>query len=534
MKKVKRVLLVLAALSLSLSLSAAKDNVLHIAKDTDIRSLDPNIATDGLSFEVMETFLDSLVDYDANGSIIPRLATSWEPSPDGLVWTFHLRKDAKWSNGDPVTANDFVFAWRRLASPELASDYNFMVTTADIVNAQDVIDGKKPLDALGVKAADDYTLVVTLANPVPYFIQLMTFAVFNPLNEKFVTAKGSDFAQSIDGLLSCGPFKLTQWTPGSGWKVEKNPDYYDAKSIKIDGIDFTLSSDYQASALLFENGQVDITKISASLVDQYQSNKAFTQLPDGYLWYLSFNNEIYPALANENLRLAFAWAIDRDNITQNIMKDGSHSAYYLIPIGLASHKGKDFRDGGPTYFGYDVAKAKEYLEKAKKELKTDSFTFEFLIEDSEESKNNAAQIQADLADIGVTLNIVSVPKSERLSRMNKSRKAYEIGLTRWGPDYADPCTYLGDNFSPLVDYRITFWNNKEYNDAVADIVPGGKLSTDPDARWQRMYEAEKIFLEHAIFVPVWQSGKTELISPRVHGIEDHVVGSTVYRNVTLD
>ncbi|MDR1794219.1 MAG: peptide ABC transporter substrate-binding protein [Erysipelotrichaceae bacterium] len=512
-----------------------KDNILHVAKDTDIRSLDTNVATDGLSFEVIETFTDSLLDYDAAGNLIPRLAESWSVSEDGLTWTFNLRKDATWSNGDPVTAHDFVFSWRRLASPDLASDYNYMVSTADIVNAAGVMDGSLPLEDLGVEAVDDYTLVVHLAHSVPYFDQLMTFPVFNPLNEAFVTAQGDNYALSVDALLSCGPFILTEWTPGSGWKVTKNPDYYDADSIKIDGIDFILSSDYQASALLFENGQVDITKLSASLVDQYSSNPAFQQVPDGYLWYLSLNFEIHPELRNVNLRLAMAWAIDRDNITQNIMKDGSYSAYYMIPIGLATGPdGKDFRDGGPTYYGYDLEKAKEYLELAKAELGVDSFTFEFLIEDSEEAKNNAAQIQADLAEIGITLEIVSVPKSERLSRMNKSQKDFQIGMTRWGPDYADPNTYLGDNFSAANSYLIEFWNNADYNACVADIVPGGALSTDVAARWDRMYECEAILMAEVPIIPIWQSGISELVSTRVHGLEQHVVGLTSYRNITLD
>lgn len=539
MRRLSRLSILLIAVALTFSAcspttSDSGSKILRIAKDTDIKTLDTSLATDGLSFDVIEQFTDGLLDYDKDGTLIPRIATALpEVSADGLTYTFTLREDAKWSNGDPVTANDFVFSWRRLADPATASEYNYMVQTAGILNADEVVAGTLPTTDLGVKADGDYKLVVTLSAPVPYFNQLMAFPVFNPLNEAFVTEKGDQYALSVDNVLSNGPFVLTSWTPGSGWELKKNEDYYDADSVEIDGLSFTVNSDYQSSVLQFENGELDVTKISSDLVSKYKDADTYVQVKLGYVWFLKFNVAKNEQLQNANLRLAIATALDRDNITQNIMKDGSQSATYIIPEGLASYEGNDFRKDVDAYLAYNVDTAKAYLEKAKTELGVTSFTFELLTEDSAEAKNNAAQIKSDLEEVGITVEITSIPKPERLERMNNTNMNYEIGLTRWGPDYADPFTYLGDNLSAANDNQIKAWNNATYNALVDSIAPGGSLSTDADARWEAMKEAESVLLSEAIIAPIWQSGESMLVSTKVTGIEIHVVGATAYRNVKI-
>ncbi|AMC92619.1 hypothetical protein AOC36_00995 [Erysipelothrix larvae] len=542
MHQFKKILISTLALLLVLAGCSGGDTntgkVLRVAKDTDIRTLDTSVATDGLSFEVIEQFTDGLLDYDAAGTIIPRAAKELPTvSDDGLTYTFTLRDDIYWYTSDgeeyaPVTAHDFVFAWRRLVDPATASDYNYMITTAQIVNSEQVYSGDLPTTELGVEATDDKTLVVHLENAVPFFEQLMAFPAFNPLNEKFVTEKGDQYALSVENLLSNGPFIFTEWTKSSSWKLTKNEKYYDAANVNIDGIAYTLSADYQSSALQFDSGTIDVTKISASLVDQYKDTEAFKQVPIGYVWYIAFNLAKVEMLENTDLRLAIAYALDRSNITDNIMKDGSLPAEYIVPVGLASLNGKDFRDGIDPFLAYNVATAKEHIEKAKAALGVDKFEFELLIEDSEESKTNAAQIKADLEEIGVTVNITSIPKSERLERMQDATLDYELGLTRWGPDYSDPFTYLGDNFG-LHKEQIIAWNNAEYNALIESVSPVGSLALQPNERWEAMKDAEEVFLNNAIVAPVWQSGEAMLINPKVTGIEIHVVGSTAYRNVKI-
>ena len=537
-KLLTRILLIALSLLLFVGCSGNGGNqtsgskILKVAKDTDIISLDTSIATDGLSFEVLETFSDGLVDYDADGVIIPRTALEWSVNDAGNVFTFKLREDAKWSNGDPVTAHDFVFSWRRTVNPATASEYAVIIIDSGIANAAKVNEGKLPIEDLGVKALDDYTLEVTLEGTVPYFLQMMTFGTFNPLNEAFVTAQGANYATSPETLLSNGPFILTAWNKGNSWTLSKNESYYDADKVKIDGIEYVLRQDYATSTLEFDSGSVHVTKISSDLITKYESNPAFNIQPIGYVWYMA-PNQTKAEFKNANLRLALAYAIDSEHIVKDIMKDGSLAADYMVPSGLATGPdGKDFRETAPKYLTYDIEKAKEHWEKAKQELGVTTMTFSLLIEDSEESKTNAEQIQSDLSQLeGLTITIETVIKSVRLDRMRA--KDYDLGLTRWGPDYADPFTYLGTLFPTGSNYNYAAYSNAEYDALVAKTAPGGEYATDAVKRWQAFVDAEAILLNEAGVVPIWQSGEAILINPNVQGIEYHVVGHTSYRNVTI-
>jgi len=511
----------------------SSSNVLRVAKDTDIISLDTSIATDGLSFEVIETFTDGLVDYDKDGNIIPTIALEWSMNDAGNVYTFKLREDAKWANGDPVTAHDFVYSWRRTVNPTTGSEYWVIIADAGIVNAAAINSGEVAKEELGVKAIDDYTLEVTLTDAVPYFMQMMTFSTFNPLNEAFVESKGASYATSPDTLLSNGPFELKTWNKGNSWSVVKRDDYYAADDIKIDGIDYVIRQDYATSTLEFDSGKIDVTKISSDLITKYANHEAFTTLPLGYLWYIPPNLNV-PELSNMNLRLALAYAIDRSHIVNDIMKDGSLAGEYAVPVGLATGPdGKDFRDTADRYLSYDLDVAKDYWEKAKSELGIDTLELSLLIEDSAESKTNAEQIQSDLQQLdGLTIKLETVIKSVRLDRMRA--KDYQLALTRWGPDYADPYTYLGTLWTSTANYNYGDWFNDEYDAIIAKTAPGGEFVTNPEKRWEAFKQAEAIIMGEAGIIPVWQSGEAMLINPRVSGIEIHVVGINSYRNVVID
>lgn len=524
-------LLVLSGCS-SKNSSGTSSNVLRIARDTDIKTLDGSLATDGMSFEVLKAFTEGLVDYDKDGVVIPRLAKSWDVSEDGLKYTFNLRDDAKWSNGDAVTAQDFVYSWQRTVDPNTKADYAMIIADAGIKNAAEITAGNVPVDELGVKALDDHTLELTLSATVPYLMELLTFPTFHPMNQKFVESKGDSYAKSKDDLVSNGPFVLTEWTPGNSWKLSKNEDYYDADSIKIDGIDYKVLSDYQTAALEFDKGNLDKTKISSELVSRYNTNDAYTKQPLGYLWFIAPNND-NPDLQNKDLRLALAYAIDRKHIVDDIMGDGSLAAEFIVPVGLATGPdGKDFRDSSDTFLAYDKAKAQAHLDAAKSALGKSDFKFELLIEDSQESKTNAEAIQADLNELdGLNIEITTVPKKDRLDRMKASN--FELGLTRWGPDYADPYTFMGSLFVTGTPYNYQNYSNADYDALIAKTAPGGDLSTDAEARWQAFKDAEKLLLDEAGVIPIWQSSDALLINPKVSGIELHVVGMPSFRNVVI-
>ena len=514
--------------------SESSGKVLKVAKDVELASMDQHIATDGLSFEVIAATIEGLYTLDADGNAIPAIAESYDLSEDGLTYTFHLREDAKWSNGDSVTANDFVYAWRRLVNPNTASEYAFIMDVAGVKNAAAINAGEASLEELGVKAVDDYTLEVSLDLPVPYFLQLMTFPPFYPLNEAFVTEKGTDYAQSPEGLLANGPFKMTEWTQGHSFKVEKNDAYYDKDNVNLDAIEYKIMKDAQTAALEFDSGNMDIVRLSGEIVDLYKDNEAFTLIHEGYLWYIAPNEEV-EELQNVNLRQALGRAVNKDQLTETVLNDGSTVADFIVPVSLATGPdGKDFRETSDVYMTYDVAKAQEYWEKAKQELGIDSLTLELLFEDTDAMKKCAEFIQSELQKNlpGLTIELKSQPKKNRLELMRAGD--YQLGLTRWGPDYADPTTYL-DMFITGSSNNYPNYSSADY-DALMERIDKGDLVYDVEARWEAMKEAEQLLIEtDAAALPMYQQGNTYLINQKVSGIETHSVGVPfIYKNATIE
>ena len=514
--------------------SESSGKVLKVAKDVELASMDQHIATDGLSFEVIAATIEGLYTLDADGNAIPAIAESYDLSEDGLTYTFHLREDAKWSNGDAVTANDFVYAWRRLVNPNTASEYAFIMDVAGVKNAAAINAGEASLEELGVKAVDDYTLEVSLDLPVPYFLQLMTFPSFYPLNEAIVTEKGTDYAQSPEGLLANGPFKMTEWTQGHSFKVEKNDAYYDKDNVNLDGIEYKIMKDAQTAALEFDSGNMDIVRLSGEIVDLYKDNEAFTLIHEGYLWYIAPNEEV-EELQNVNLRQALGRAVNKDQLTETVLIDGSTVADFIVPVSLATGPdGKDFRETSDVYMTYDVAKAQEYWEKAKQELGIDSLTLELLFEDTDAMKKCAEFIQSELQNNlpGLTIELKSQPKKNRLELMRAGD--YQLGLTRWGPDYADPTTYL-DMFITGSSNNYPNYSSADY-DALMERIDKGDLVYDVEARWEAMKEAEQLLIAtDAAALPMYQQGNTYLINQKVSGIETHSVGVPfIYKNATIE
>ena len=506
---------------------------LRIAKDVELASMDHHEASDGLSLEMAAATIEGLYSVDAAGTPIPAIAESYEISEDGLNYTFHLRKDAKWSNGEPVTAKDFVFAWRRLVDPAIASEYSFIMDIASVKNATKIIDGELTTDELGVKAVDDNTLAVNLEVQVPYFVNLVSFPSFFPMNEKFVTEKGDQYAMTPEDLLANGPFKMVEWNRGYGFKLDKNPDYYDAANVKIDGLDVRIMKDNQTAALKFDKNELDLVKLSAELVDKYQSSEALIRVPAGYLWYMApnFENEIF---SNLNARKALSHAVNKQYIVDNIMNDGSIAADFLVPVGLATGPdAKDFRATSDSYTKYDKEMALEYWNKAKSELKLDKMEIEIVFDDFESNKKIAEFIQSELQTNlpGLEVMLKAQPKKNRLSLMRSGE--YDLGLTRWGPDFADPLTYLG-MFESGNPTNYPQYSKEAYDKIIFDVSKG-ELASQPEARWEMMKTAEKLLVEEdAAVAPLYQRGYTFLQNPKVKGVEPHAVGVGIYKNVTIE
>lgn len=542
MKNINKVFVLLIAVLVIAGCSPKTDepgdgkNVLIVAKSSDVISLDTHVGTDGVSFEVVKTFTEGLVEYDAQGNLIPGVAKTWEVSDDGKVYTFNLNEDAMWSNGTKVTAADFVFGFQRLADPEMLNQYGYLVSSMKIVNADEVIAGTLPLSDLGVEAVDDNTFVVTLNDAVPYFLQLMTFPSFHPMNEEFLNSVGDAYATAPDKLISNGAFVLTEWLQGSLIKLEKNDKYWDKENVALDGIEFQIFKDYQSAALEFESGNIDVTAITSNIVDRYKSNAGYTEVKLGYTWFIS-PNQLDKTMANKNLRLALAHAFDRDHIANNLLGDGSIVATGIVSSGLVTGPdGKDFREASGVYQKFDVAKAQAYWSDAKAELGVDALTVELLVGSPETDTGlpvGAAEFLKSEFETnlpGLTVEIKTTIKSDRLDLMNAGD--YQLGITRWGPDFADPLTFLKDLFETGSTYNYPNFSNAEYDAMLAEVAPGGALASNLDARWEKMIETEALLLNEAGVIPAWQTGSAMLIAPGVTGIEYHVVGMPRYKNAT--
>ena len=385
-------------------------------------------------------------------------------------------------------------------------------------------------------AVDDKTLEVQLNVPVSYFLSLMYFPTFYPVNEAFYNTCADTFGTSPETVLSNGAFVLTDYQPAAtAFAMEKNPDYYDADKIALDGLAYQVIKDSQQALMSYQTGTLDITLLNGEQVDQVKDDPEFTSVGAGYLWYISPNIDAVPDLANLNLRKAMTFALDRDAITGDVLKDGSTPAYTAVPAQFATGPdGSDF-SADQTKFAddcaYDPEKAKELFETAKAELGKDTFTFDMVV-DADDAPQKVAQVvkeQLETTLEGLTINLTVEPKKQRVQDMQDGTS--ELGLTRWGPDYADPMTYLGMWVTGNSN-NYGLWSDADY-DAIIDECTTGDLCTDPEGRWAALYEAEQIVLEQAVIFPLYGQCNAEMISSAVKGVERHPCAlNRVYKNTT--
>ena len=550
MKKLLSLLLVVAVLaSCAVTVAFAdSDAYLGVMLTTNVMSLDTNLATDGESFEVIANCIDGLTQMDADGAAVPAIAESYDVSEDGTVYTFHLR-DAKWANGADVTAYDFEFAWKRIAQE--AGEYAYLLDSSVgcVKNADAIIyEGADP-DTLGVEAVDAKTFVVTLEVPVSFFPSLMYFPTFYPINEEFYNSlEAGTYGTSPETFLSNGAFVLENYTPGTAsLSLKRNETYWDADNVKLAGIKYQVIQNSGEALDAFNKGELNMVTVSGNQVAAAENDPKLAEnlsvTGAGYMWYLSFsqteNNAQGGMLANKNLRLAISNVIDRYNLVDNYVMDGSLATFTAVPpqFAASSTTGEDFSADQDLFLDvcdYNPEAAAEYYALAKEELGQDEFTFT-MIYGSNEGNEIALVAQAIKEDIaaeldGMTINLQPMTKSERLDKMQNDN--YDIALTRWGPDYADPMTYLGmwitDNSN-----NYGFWSNAEYDQLIADCTTGAYVS-DYDARWAAMLEAETIVMQEAVIAPLYTKANANLISSDVEGVQFHPVAlNRVYKAASI-
>jgi ABC-type oligopeptide transport system, periplasmic component len=504
----------------------ADEQVMTYVESAMMPTADLSVATDATSFLALNAVYEGLYRVDADQQITPGGAAELaEVSEDGLTYKIKLREDAKWSNGDPVTAADYVFGWQRTVDPKTASQYAYLF--APVKNATAIAEGKADVKDLGIKAVSDYELEINLDIATPYFDYLLAFPSFFPQHESTVEEFGDDYAMTSENAVYNGPFTLAGFDgPGSDteWSYVKNPDYWDADTVKMDEVKVTVVTEASTGLNLFQDGQADYTVVSGELAQQLAGDPAFVTVPEGTTAYLEMNqNDENSPFRNANLRKAISAAIDRESFVNNILANGSVPAPGLVPGGLAvDANGKEFTEATDVEgFAFDKAAAGKYWEKAKEELGIDSLEFEVLSDDTEGARKTVEYLQGAIQDAlpGVTVKVANVPFAVRLDRSTNGD--FDTVVSLWGADYADPSSFL-DLFTSDNSYNRGGWSNADYDKLIKDAATTN--ANDPAKRWQNLVDAENIMSSELGVLPLYQRSVATMQSPNLHGLAEHASG----------
>ncbi len=491
---------------------------LHLVATGDLTTMSSLGSVDALAVTAMNSVFEGLYRIGPENTPIPGMAESHEVSEDGTVYTFKIRKDAIWSNGSPVTAYDFEYAWKRAINPETQAIYSYLML--DIKNAANVQTEEDPLygkvEEIGIKALNDDTLEVQLNAPIPYFISLTTYAPFFPLNKEFTESQGDQYALEADNMIYNGPFMMESWQHGQGWTFVKNESYWDKDTVKLTKITQKIVKDTATAVNLYEAGEIDTAELSSEYVAQYKDSPEYSTFLKPNTYFIRMNHE-NKYLSNLNIRKAIDMAWDKQGFADVILQDGSIPAYYLVPQGLSTDdKGNDFRDGNGDMNKTDIELAKEAWATGLKELGVDQVKLEFLTYDRAESKKAAEfiknQLETNLEGLELTINMQ--PNKQKLAL--EGAVDFDLDYGGWGPDYQDPMTYI-----ELFE-STAYYNQSNYkNEKVDAFIKQAKTTSDVTERWELMQQAEKLMMEDVAFAPTFQKGLSRLTKPYVKNLYEH-------------
>lgn len=490
------------------------DKILSVQVGPDPETIDPalNSAVDGGNM-ILHSF-ECLLAVDQDGKLAPGQAESWETSEDGLTWTFHLRDGLKWSDGSDLTANDFVYSWKRVCDPMVAAPYAETVLGM-VAGFNEAIEGN--LDALQVAAADDKTLVVTLSTPCTYFGSLAAFATLSPVQQATVEANGDAWATAAETYVSNGPFYISEWVPGSHILMSKNPNYWNADAIKLAGIRWNLIEDDNAAYSAYQTGEVLMIKsVPTEEIPSLRGNSDFYVDPIIGTYYLSLNTQREP-FTDAKVRKALSLAIDRDYVANTLMQGTYSPAYNFMGPGWVDTDGSQFFDnanGGKTYISEDY---EANLEEAKQLLADAGYpdgagfpSITYSTNDTGYHKVVAEYLQEAWAQLGIDCK-VEIVEWASFTPMRRNGD-YDSSRNGWVGDYSDPSNMLD------LLYSTNGNNDGKFNNAEYDAAMETSRSTlDAAERSEALHTAEDILMEEAGCVPVAYYNDFWLQSDKITG-----------------
>lgn len=507
------------------SSTASKPQVLNLSAEAPLPTIDLAKATGyGQTGNVYESFFR----LGKNGKSTKGLAKSATESKDGKTWTFKLR-NAKWSNGDKITAQDFVYSWRRTLTPSTKSQYAYLFE--GIKNADKINEGKLNPDKLGIEANDSKTVVVHLDKPIAYFKILMAYPLFAPQNQKVVEKYGKKYATKSQYMVYSGPFKIKNWNgTGNKWSFVKNNQYWDKKAVKLQKMNFTVVSSPTTGLDLFRQKKLDLTELSSEQVKNYKDDAQFKSYPYSQIFYLKYNFKDpdatnRKALNNRDIRRAFSLAIDRKQLTKKVLGDGSTVPNGFVPSGLASYNGEDFSKGQAVKntVTHNEKLAANYWKSGLKAIGEKKLKMTITAANDDPSTSAVTQyLKAQFEKVlpGFTLDIQAVPTQTANQYGQKGQ--FDITISGWGADFNDPISFLQIPMTG-TSYNYGKYSNKAYDKLVKRA--DDQDANNPSKRWQDLLEASRLFSEDQGMTPLYQNETSYLQRSDVKGIVHNTAGT---------
>lgn len=494
--------------------------VVRYAIQEEPPTLDPQLSNSMYVTTMTYHLFDGLY-RNNNGKAEPAGAESYDLSDDGLTYTFHIRKGAKWSDGKEVTANDFAYGFQRLVDPATASPGAYMADC--IKNGKKVNAGEVSMDEFGVKVVDDYTLDITLEYPCAYFPGMLSTAAFLPARKDIVEKYGQDFAATADQNVYNGPFVLADWAHGDKLVLKKNDNYWDKDAVKLDEVDVSVVAEQTTQVGMYESGDLDYVELPDEMVSGYSDAKSFY---NGSVRYLQLNLKANEYFANADFRKAMNEALDRTEFNELVYAGLSEpQTRFVLPV--VSGADGDYGDEFPL----DALSAKSDTDTAKADLQkamdtlgvTDpaSITLKVSCVDDDTNRKAAEVIQEQLQkNLGIKVEVDQQPYKQLYENLDANN--FEMMFTGWTPDYSDPVSYL-ELFQSQAGYNHCQYSSQAYDDALA----AAQKALDPKERMGHLLDAETIFCEDLPCIPLIVQKKSYLISDKLTGFDPYFVGTNL-------
>ncbi|WCK55968.1 peptide ABC transporter substrate-binding protein [Aneurinibacillus sp. Ricciae_BoGa-3] len=495
--------------------------ILRVNNIEEPGSLEPGKAQGTHDSWVLENTFEGLTRFDKNAKVVPGDAEKWDISPDGKTYTFHLRDGLKWSNGDPVTAQDYEYAWKYALNPSTASEYAYQlyyIKGAEAYNTTKEKDPKKLQalqDAVAVKAVDDKTLKVELNGPTPYFLELCNFYTYYPVDKK-VQAANPKWANDAKTFVSNGPFKLSEWNHKQDVKVVKNENFWDKQSVKIDGISFAMLQDENTAWQMYRSGQLDLaytlpTEVTGQMKNS--NNPEFHNSPEFSAYFYRINTKKKP-FDNVKVRKALAMAIDRKTIVDSVAQGGQTPLYGMVPPGyIEKSTGKDFNQVSGPYFKEDVTAAKQLLQQGLKEEGMTSMPKVTILYNTRDDHKKIAEAIQEMwrKNLGINATLENADFQVVIDREHKLD--YDVVRAGWISDFVDPMTFE-DMWTSVSTQNDTGWTSPEYD----KLITAAKNELDNKKREDDLHKAEKLFMDNQPIIPIYAYTKPFMLKSNVTGV----------------